>query len=112
MLNPYLCIMLGSVTVASFSQILLKKSALKTYSSKLSEYLNPWVISGYGLLFISMLLSLWAYSGVEYKNGPVMESLGNVLVPLLSFIFFKERLTPRRVAGVVCIVLGIMVFYS
>ena len=90
MINPYLAAMFLSVTVASFSQILLKKSAMKTYESPIREYLNIWVISGYGLLVCSMLISLWAYGGVEYKNGPVIESLGNVLVPLLSFGFFKE----------------------
>ena len=91
MINPYLAAMFLSVTVASFSQILLKKSAMKTYESPIREYLNIWVISGYGLLVCSMLISLWAYGGVEYKNGPVIESLGNVLVPLLSFGFFKEK---------------------
>ena len=53
-----------------------------------------------------------AIVGVEYKNGPVIESLGNVLVPLLSFGFFKEKLTKRRIAGIVCIMAGIAVFYS
>ena len=33
MINPYLAAMFLSVTVASFSQILLKKSAMKTYES-------------------------------------------------------------------------------
>ena len=105
MINPYLAAMFLSVTVASFSQILLKKSAMKTYESPIREYLNIWVISGYGLLVCSMLISLWAYGGVEYKNGPV-------LVPLLSFGFFKEKLTKRRIAGIVCIMAGIAVFYS
>ena len=112
MINPYLAAMFLSVTVASFSQILLKKSAMKTYESPIREYFNIWVISGYGLLVCSMLISLWAYGGVEYKNGPVIESLGNVLVPLLSFGFFKEKLTKRRIAGIVCIMAGIAVFYS
>ena len=112
MINPYLLAMFLSVTVASFSQILLKKGAMQTYTSPIREYLNVWVIGGYGLLFCSMLISLWAYGGVDYKNGPVIESLGNVLVPLLSFAFFKEKLTRRKIAGVVCIMIGIAVFYA
>ncbi len=112
MINPYIMGMFLSVTVASFSQILLKKSAMKTYDSSIREYLNVWVIGGYFLLFCSMLISLWAYGGVDYKNGPVIESLGNVLVPLLSFVFFREKLTKRKIMGVLCIMIGIMVFYS
>ena len=97
---------------ASVSQILLKKSALQKYDSVIKEYLNPWVIGGYGILFLSMLMSVYAYSGVDFKNGPVIESLGNVFVPVLSWFVFGEKLSVRKMAGILCIMLGIMVFYS
>lgn len=103
--------MLVSVTFASVSQILLKKSASQKYDSVIKEYLNVWVISGYGLLFVSMLITLYAYTGVDYKNGPVIESLGNVLVPLLSFLIFKENIGIRKVVGIALIMAGIFVFY-
>lgn len=48
------------------------------------------MISGYGLLFLSMLLTIYAYSGMEYKNGPVIESLGNVMVLVLG-VFCLRR---------------------
>ncbi len=112
MINRYLLCMLLSVSVASVSQILLKKSALKKYSSVIREYLNPWVIGGYGMLFLSMMMSIYAYSGVDYKNGPVIESLGNVFVPVLSWLIFGEKLTLRKMVGILCIMMGIMVFYS
>ena len=38
------CVFLGSVLISSVSQILLKKSADKTYDSRIREYLNPLVI--------------------------------------------------------------------
>ena len=112
MINQYLLCMLISVSIASVSQILLKKSALQKYDSVIKEYLNPWVIGGYGMLFLSMLLSVYAYSGVDFKNGPVIESLGNVFVPVLSWLVFGEKLSVRKIAGIFCIMLGIMVFYS
>lgn len=112
MVNRYLLCMLISVSIASVSQILLKKSTFQKYDSVLKEYLNPWVIGGYGMLFLSMLMSVYAYSGVDFKNGPVMESLGNVLVPVLSWLAFGEKLSVRKIAGILCIMLGIMVFYS
>lgn len=100
-----------SVTVAAFSQLLLKKSAMKKYSSFLREYLNLYVIAGYGLLFLSMFLTILAYRGLDYKNGPVIESLGYVLVLFLSRLFFGEKLTKRKVAGTICILMGMVVFY-
>ena len=75
------------------------------------EYLNPYVISGYGLLFLSMLLTIYAYSGMEYKNGPVIESLGNVMVLVLGYFVFGERISVRKMAGIACIMAGIAVFH-
>lgn len=112
MINHYLLCMLLSVSVASVSQILLKKSTFVKHDSVIREYLNPWVIGGYGMLFLSMIMSIYAYGGVDYKNGPVMESLGNVFVPVLSWWFFGEKLSIRKIMGILCIMLGIIIFYS
>ncbi len=111
MINQYILCMMLSVTLASFSQILLKKSTVCKYNSVIKEYLNLYVIGGYGLLFISMLLTIYAYSGMDYKNGPVIEAFGNVIVLVLSFIFFKEKISIRKLAGIICIIGGIVVFY-
>lgn len=111
MINRFVLCMFMSVSVASVSQILLKKSAMKTYSSFIKEYVNPFVIGGYGLLVLSMLLTIFAYSGMEYKNGPVIESFGNVLVLVLGCIFIKEKLSLKKFLGVGCIILGMAVFY-
>ena len=43
-MNFYLLILIVSVIIASFAQILLKKSAEKTYASPVLEYLNFYVI--------------------------------------------------------------------
>ena len=112
MWNNYMLLLVLSVVVASLSQILLKKSAEKSYQSLLREYLNPWVISGYGLMVVSTLLTVGGYAGLEYKNGAVIESLGFVLVMLLSRLFFREKITKKKLIGNALILLGIAVFYS
>lgn len=101
----------ASVTVASFSQILLKKGAMKEYPTFLKQYLNPWVISGYALMFGSVFLTNCALRTLSYLNAPMAESLGYVLVPLLSALFFKEKLTLRRSVGIGCIIIGMIIFY-
>lgn len=112
MVSGAMLVMSLSVTVASVSQVLLKKSALKSHATVLKEYLNPYVIGGYGALLCSMILTVCAYSGMEYKNGPVIESFGNVLVLILSRIFFRERLSAGKLAGIACIMAGIFIFNS
>lgn len=107
----YITIMLISVTIASFSQILLKKSAMKIYDSRIREYLNIYVICGYGLLAVSMILTMYAYTGLDFKNGPVIESLGNILVPVMSWIAFKEKIGSKKRMGILLIMAGVLVFY-
>lgn len=105
------CIYIVSVLIASLSQLLLKKSAEKKYASFWREYLNPYVITGYGFLFLSMFLTVLAFRGMDYKNGPVIESLGYVMVLLLSRLFFGEKLTKKKLIGTCCILAGIVFFY-
>lgn len=99
-----------AVVIASCSQILLKKSAMKQYTSFIREYLNPYVIIGYGMLFGSMILTILAYKGIEFKNGPIMESLGYVLVIIMSRFIFKEKITRSKVLGTLLILMGVTVF--
>lgn len=77
--------------LASVSQIMLKKSALKKHSKRLFEYLNIWVISGYGLLCLSMLLNIIAYRGVNYQTGIIMGALPYVFVIILEKAFLNKN---------------------
>lgn len=110
--SKYYILLLASVIVASFSQILLKKSALKTYSSVWREYVNPWVIIGYSMMVLSTLLTVLAYRGIDYKNGPVIDSIGFLLIMIWSRIFFAEKITKKKIIGNLLILAGIFVFYK
>ena len=103
--------LLASVTIASFSQIILKIAAKKTYSSVIKEYLNPHVIIDYGMMVLTTVMTLLAYRGLDYKNGPVIESIGYIFVMVLSSIFFKEKITKKKLLGNLLILVGVFVFY-
>ena len=107
----YIGLLVLSVLVASISQIILKKGADKTYSSFIREYLNIYVIVGYGMMVVSTILTIFAFKGLEYKNGPIIESLGYIFVMLLSAKFLSEKITKNKVIGNALILLGILVFY-
>lgn len=110
-MNKYYLMMIGAVIISSFSQILLKKSAKQKHDSFIREYLNPYVIAGYGNMVLSTLLIIAAYRGLDYKNGPIIESLGYILVMVLSYVFFKEKVSGRKILGYALILLGVVVFY-
>ena len=111
-INWWILLIALSATVASFAQVLLKKSANEKHKNVLEEYLNWKVICGYGLMFVGMFLTIIAYSkGVQYKNGHIMESIGNIWVVILSYLFFREPITRNKVLGNALILAGIVIFY-
>ena len=106
----YWLAMFGAVALSAASQMLLKRAAKTSYPNPIREYLNVWVIGGYGLLVLSMLTVIFACRGLEVKYIPVLESLGFPLVMLLGRLFYGEKLTKNKLLGMGLILLGIAIF--
>ena len=107
----YLFVILG-IFSCSLSQLLLKKSAKVDHSSKIYEVLNPMVFIAYAVFFCSLLVNIWAMSkGVQLKEMAMLESLGYVFVPILSFIILKEKISHRTICATCMVILGVFVFY-
>jgi len=110
MLDKYTGIFLFSVFIASCAQVMLKTSAGKERANYIQEYINPWVIGAYIILFISTILTIIAFRRVELKYGPILESSGYIFILLLSRIFFNEKATHNKMAGIALIITGICLF--
>ncbi|MFT8887967.1 MAG: EamA family transporter [Ethanoligenens sp.] len=110
-MTGYVFLLVASVAVASVSQLLLKVSADRPHRGFWREYGNPWTLGAYGLLFCSTLLTVAAFRGLAFKNAPVIESLGYLFVLILSRVFFREKITRRKLAGNLLIVAGVLIFY-
>ena len=106
----YYIIAIISGMLSSFSQILLKKSALKEEQTIIRQYLNPYVIGGYAITAICMILMIVAFRGMPYKYGAVLESLTYLYIMVLSKIFIGEKLTKKKIAGNLIIVAGVIIF--
>lgn len=98
-----------SVFISSVSQILLKISANKKYESRIREYLNPRVIIAYAIFFIATFVTILAYEGIPLSLGPVLETTGYLWVSLLGYFILKEKISRRKVIGLVVVVTGIVV---
>ncbi len=112
MISVFFLLMLLTELIAASSQMLLKKSASKEYSSVIREYLNPLVICGYGMLFLSMVITIFCYDGLGYMGVVVMEPINYIIVMVLARLIFKEKITKRKMIGVTFIILGILIFYG
>lgn len=103
-------VMVLSSFLASISQVLLKKSAKRTYSQKIKEFVNPYVISGYILLMLTMVMNVFAFQYLPYKVGPIISTLSYVFVFLLSYFIFKEKITKQKFLGIILIICGVLLF--
>ena len=108
----YYLLVVFAVLAAAGAQMLLKQGAKNRYPSIIRQYLNPWVIVGYGIMGMSMLLNVFCLSrGVQVKEVSIIEALSYLFVPLLSWLFFKEKVTWRKAGAIVVIMAGVVVFF-
>ena len=104
----YLGIMLIGALISSFSQLILKSAALKEYSNFLSQYLNFRVLTAYFMLLGATVASLIAFRIVPLGYAPVSDAAAQVFTVSLSALILKERLTPKKIAGLAAVVTGIV----
>ena len=107
---PYILLFLGSVFLASVSQVLLKKAAQRTYASFWQEYLNPLVIFAYGLFVLTTLVNVLAYRVIPLSMGPVLEATSYLYVTAFGATLFGERFGRKKCLALAMIVAGILVY--
>ena len=107
---PCLALAIFSVFVASVSQTLLKWESGREHKDLLHEYLNPGVIGGYGLLALSMLLTMFAYKKLPLSMTPAFECFSYLFVTFFGVTVFHEKLTRKKALALALILAGILVF--
>lgn len=103
-------IFLFAVFLAGFGQISLKKAAKKNNYSLVRQYVNTYVIIGYILFLVSMAIASIAYRDMPLKAGPALDSMGFVIIPMLSYSFLGEKITRTKVLGFFLILCGVLIF--
>lgn len=103
-----LLIVVGTL-ISAFSQVLLKKSSQKEYPSRLREYLNPLVITAYIVFFGCTLITMYALKVVPLFMSPILEASGYIFTAVLSYVFFREKLTMRQFIGMILVLAGIAI---
>ncbi len=106
----YASFILIGTFISAISQVILKKSAQKTYSSHIKEYLNAPVIFAYSMFVVSTLLCILAYRVVPLSFGPVLESTSYIYVTIFGAVFFKETVTSKKLLALALILIGIVIY--
>lgn len=106
----FYAIMGFGVLIASISQMLLKKAAQKQYSHWIRQYLNPLVISGYFIMVLSTVCTVIAMRRIPLTTTPIWNSSGIIFVAILGSIFFKEKISRKKLLGLIIVIAGIVIF--
>ena len=106
----YSIIFLIGVIISSIAQILLKKSADIKRETKIKEYLNFKTIFAYTIFFVATFCTLIAYKYIPLSSGPILETSEYAFVAILSYIFLKEKMSIKKIIGLVVIIIGILVY--
>ena len=110
-MNTLLCclLMILGVFINSVSQMMLKKSAMKTYPDRLREYLNALVIGAYIISTGVTLLFSYTYKGIPLSLGPVLEASGYLYVTFWGLTVFGEKLNRKKILALGLIIIGIII---
>jgi drug/metabolite transporter (DMT)-like permease len=101
-----------SAVLGVVSQMMLKKSAKKRHASWWREYVNVWVIGGYGLMVVSLVINLLAiYMGVLAQEVSIIECINYLLIPMAAWICFGEKITKRKIIAIIIIMIGAVLFF-
>lgn len=106
----YSGILLLGTFISAVSQVILKKAALKTYPSKIAEYLNFPVMFAYTLFVVTTFMCIIAYQVVPLSFGPVLESTSYLYVTVFGILIFKEKINMKKIMALCLIVAGIVIY--
>ena len=109
-LGKYLLIWVISVFISSIAQVMLKIEANKEHQTRLQEYLNPLVVGAYGIFFVSVFLTYYALKYVPLTYSPIVEPLSYIFVPVIGVLLLKEKISKRRILGMLIMIAGIAIF--
>ena len=98
------------VIISALAQVLLKKSANIERENKLKEYLNFKTIFAYAIFFGATLCTVFAYKYVLLSMGPILGTTEYIFVAILSYWLLKEKISKKKLIGLITIVIGVLVF--
>ena len=109
-MNIYMIVLFVATIFSAGSQVLLKVEARQEHKSWIYEYLNWRVITAYFIFFCVLLSTTFAYTHVDMKYGPVIDTFTYVFVMLFSYVLLKEHFTKGQLIGNLIIIAGVLIY--
>ena len=109
-MNKYLMVLFIATIFSAGSQVLLKLSAKEDHKSWIYEYLNWKVITAYIVFFGTLVATTYAFTHVDMRFGPVIDTITYVFVMMFSFLLLREKFTKGQLIGNLIIIAGVLIY--
>jgi drug/metabolite transporter (DMT)-like permease len=111
-MNRYHIVLLISVCLSGFSQILLKRGAsVVSMKNRFAIYINPYTILGYTILFAVTLVNLYIFKHIQMSLIIMFLPITYIIIASFSYILFHEKITAKKIIASVLIISGIILYY-
>jgi len=113
-MSPYLLVLLVAISLGAAGQVLLKAglgslpSNATIADTLLSIFRSGYVFMGFACYGLSSLVYLVALRKLELSYAYPMVALSYVIVVVLSWWLFHERIPPLRIGALAVILLGVV----
>lgn len=109
--NPY--VQLGfSIVMSAAAQLLLKRGAMGETEAGwfgIAGLRSGWVWLGIGALIGSLFSWLYALRSVSLSLATVLSGAIHFLVPIGSWLWLSEAISPQRWLGILLVIAGVVV---
>jgi multidrug transporter EmrE-like cation transporter len=73
-----------------------------------NAYLDPWVLSGFGVAFLASITWAMAMTKLQLSQAYPFMSLSYIFIFFMSVLIFKESVTAFKIGGYLLIIAGIV----
>lgn len=95
------------IILTAAGQVFLKLGADKSINS---GFVNYYVVAGYFLFFVIIILSYYLMQLIPMKNFTVIMSLNYIAVMIAAKLFLNEEVNKETIIGTILVASGVIVF--
>ena len=99
----YLCLLIMTL-MGSVASLFLKRASGSDGIKNMLVNINLYV--GGGMYFISALINIWVLRYMDYSVVLPLTSLTYMWTMILSYLILKEKITKRKIVGVIFVLIG------
>ncbi|GHU41340.1 hypothetical protein FACS1894111_03470 [Clostridia bacterium] len=99
-----LAVLVLSTILGATASLFFKKSSGS--DSIVSTLKNPNLYIGGGIYLVAAFASIWILRYLEYSEVLPLTSMTYIWTMILSAVVLKEKISGKKIIGVICIVIG------